>query len=263
MMLSASEQTTKRCSQWSVDFICLAIFLVSIVIRFVKLFFEPLLLRDAALYLRLAEIWHKTGEYLEITKDESRIPPLPLWCIKTLTDFIGNPEISGRSISLFLGGLIPVIGFVAARKITHNIRFSLIAALCFVFHPNLVAYSTQPLRENYYIFLIGLLLIVMIRNFTRTGVAGWIACGVIIGIAFFCRLEALEFLIIVIAEIAFLELKKKKMSCFFRDIGIFLLAFVLASFSLLACTGGDYFFITRAKNYGNRFVSELSNTAHL
>lgn len=252
-----------RCSHWPVDMIYLTIFFMSFAVRLVKLVFDPLLLRDGALYLRLAETWYKTGDYLEITKQESRIPPLPLWCIKTLMNFTGDSEIAGRAISIFLGGVIPVIGFIAARKITHHIRISLIAALCFVLHPNLVSYSIQPLRENYFIILIGLLLIVVIQNFRNTRTAGWIVCGTLIGIAFFCRLEAVEFLIIVAIEIAFLKLRKNNTLSFIKTIGIFLLAFILTSLSLFSFTDGDFFFIKRAQLYSYRFILELSNTTHL
>ena len=104
MMLFTSGQKVNLYSKWSFDIICLLIFLMSIAIRLVKLVFEPLLLRDGTFYLRMAEIWHQTGDYLEITKEASNVPPLPLWCIKTLMNFYGNPEIAGRSISIFLGG---------------------------------------------------------------------------------------------------------------------------------------------------------------
>ena len=257
VMLFSSEKTKGPFSKRSIDIICLAIFLVSIAVRLVKLVFEPLLLRDGALYLRLAEVWYQTG----VPKGNTSIPFLPLLCIKTLMGFCGDSEIAGRSITLFLGGLIPVIGFILARMITHNIRFSLIAALCFILHPNLVSYSIQPLRENYYILLIGLLMITMVWNFRNTRTAGWIACGAIIGIAFFCRLESLEFLVIVAVEIAILELKKKKILSFLKSTCVFLLAFALTLISMLAWINGDSSFVMRVENYRNKIMMEWSRPA--
>ena len=237
-----------------VGIIYLGIFGVSVVIRLIKMIFEPLLLRDAAYYLRMAEVWHKTGVYQEIIKEHESIPPLPFWCIKSLMNFCGNSEIAGRSISIFLGGLIPVVGFVLAREITHNIRFSLIAALCFILHPNLVSYSTQPLRENYYILLIGLLLIAMVRNSRETRTTGWIVCGAIIGVAVLCRYEILEFLVFVTMEIAVLELKRNRIIPFLKSVGIFLLVFVITSFSLLVIINCNYSSIYKIKRYYSRAI---------
>ena len=249
-------KTIKQPSKWSTDLDCLIIFLASIAVRLFKLAMEPLLVRDGAFYLRLAETWNKTGDYSELNQELTIVPPLPLWCIKTLMNFCGSAEIAGRSLSIFLGGLISVVGFLLAKEITHNSRISLIAALCFIFHPHLVSYSIQPLRENYYILLIGLLLITMVRNFRNVRTTRWFVCGVILGTAFFCRYEALEFFIIVLTEIAFLKLKKNSIVPFFASVCIFLLAFALTSLSLLTCTGGDYSFVYRIDKYSNNILAE-------
>ena len=247
----------KLSSKWSTDLVCLIIFLASIAVRLFKLTMEPLLLRDGAFYLRLAEAWNKTGDYVELTQELTIVPPLPLWCIKTLMNFCGSAEIAGRSLSIFLGGLIPVIGFIMAKEIANNSRISLIAALCFIFHPHLVSYSIQPMRENYYILLIGLLLITMVWNYRNTRMTRWFVCGVIIGTAFFCRYEALEFLVIVLTEIAFLKLKKNSILPFFASVGIVLLAFSLTSlFLLTTCTDGDYSFVYRINKYSNNILAE-------
>ena len=249
-----------RCFKWPVDIIYLVIFFVSITIRLFKMISEPLLLRDAAYYLLMAELWNKTGEYMEILKGHESVPPFHLWSIKTLMNICGDSEIAGRSISIFLGGLIPVIGFILAREITHSIRFSLIAALCFILHPNLVSYSTQPLRENYYILLVGLLLIAMVRNIRETRTTGWIVCGAIVGGAVLCRYEILEFLVFVTAEIAVLELKKNRIVPFLKSTGIFFLVFVMTSFSLLVFMGCNYSSIYKIKTYYNRAIeSEIDN----
>ena len=234
----------------------LLIFFASVAVRMMKMIFEPLLLRDGAFYLRLAETWNRTGDYSELTRELTIVPPPPLWCIKTLMNFCGSAEIAGRSLSLFLGGLIPVIGFWAAKELTHNSRISLVAALCFIFHPNLVSYSIQPMRENFNILLIGLLIITMVRNYRKTMMARWFICGVIIGTAFFCRYEALEFLIIVFAEIALLKLKKNSIVPFLKSVSVFLLAFALTSLSLLTFTGGDYSFFYRVEKYSRTMLAE-------
>ena len=248
-----------RCAQWHGDIICLIIFFVSITIRLVKMVFEPLILRDAAFFLKAAEIWNKTGDYQELPKEFVGVPPLPLWCIKTLMSFCGSSEIAGRSISIFLGGLISVVGFILAREITHNIRISLIVALCCILHPILVAYSIQPLRENYFILLIGILLIVMVRNYRNPKTLGWIVCGAIVGIAVCCRHEALEFLFVVAAEIAVLELKWKTIVTFLKSISLFFLAFALMFLLVLSCTNGEHTSVYRLKIYYDKATTDYNS----
>lgn len=241
------------------DIICLIIFLTSGTIRLFKLIIDPLLLRDCAFYLRLAENWNKTSDYYELTRERVIVPPLPLWCIKTLIKLCGNAEISGRSLSIFLGGLIPVIGFLLTKKITNNIRISIVAAMCFIFHPQLVFYSTQPLRENFFILLVGLLLIAMVMNFNSPKTSRWLICGAIVGTAFFCRYEALEFIIVIVAEMAFLNLNNNKSAPFFRSICFFFLAFVLTSCLLLfLCSDGDYSFMRIVGTYMKNVIGFLT-----
>ena len=245
-----------QCAKLHIEIICLVIFLVSIAIRLVKMVFEPLILRDGASLLIAAEIWNKTGDYQEIPIEFKGVPPIPLWCVKNLMTYCGSSEIAGRSISIFIGGLISVVGFVLAREISHNNRFSLIVALCCVLHPILVSYSIQPLRENYYILLMGVLLIAMVRNFRKPKILGWIFCGAIVGIAVFCRHEALEFAFAVITEIVILVPKKRKVVTFLKNTFFFILAFILTFISILPITNGEYIYLYRLKLYCDKAIKD-------
>ena len=239
-LFSILNKAFKQHSRRSMDVIGYIAFLIAVTVRLFKLMMEPLLLRDSALYLKSAEIWNETGEYSEIIK----VPPLPLWCIKTLMSFCGDAELSGRTLSIILGGIICVTGFYLAKEIYNNIWISIFAAACLIFHPKLVFYSTQPLRENYFILLTEWVLIVMVNNFRTPKLSGWFICGAFIGTAIFCRLESLEFIVIIIAEIVFLYLNNKNKVLFFSS--VFFLFFGLILFLyllLLLCAHGDYSFM--------------------
>lgn len=185
--------------------ISVLIFVAALLVRILKIVLDPTLPRDGAFYLLFVEHWIDTGDYYYTFFDSIRLPPpLSLWMIKTLTLAGFSTEIAGRSISMFFGSLIPVVGFFFTFRISRNIRIALLAALLLVLHPDLALYSGQPLRESAYIFFNGMLFIMCTEAVIRNSILKWAICGIFLALAAFCRYEALEFFLIVPALLAVL-----------------------------------------------------------
>lgn len=187
------------------------IYAASLLVRLGKLLIDPSLVRDAALYLNWINSWVETGDfYFLVLGKAPLVPPVSLWSIKTLMEFTGiDAEIAGRTLSLFLGSLIPVIGFFFALRFTRNIRISLVSALLLAVHPRLVEFSVQPIRENWYIFFNAALVFVLCEAVRKSTALKWGACGGFLALSAFSRFEALEFFPIAAMILLFLFIFKK------------------------------------------------------
>ena len=224
--------------------ISLLVFAASLALRLLKLALDPGLMRDSSLYLAWADNWFQTGNHLhDILGDPTLTPPLAPWTIKTVMAYGFNADISGRAISLFLGSLMPVAGFLFALKLCGKIRIALLTTFLLVVHPDLVTYSVQPLRDNYYIFFDALLLVALIDAVKNDSNLKWGLCGILLSLAVFCRHEALEFAVIVPAILLVL--------CFFRKIelkqvfvktAVFFLLFGLTFLLLMSLVDFDYLY---------------------
>ena len=155
-----------------------------------------------------------------------------------------NAEVAGRSLGLFLGAMIPVLGYIISYNIFKDITTSLIGVLCLSFHPTLVAYSIQPLRENHYMFMLGLIIIFIIYGIKKRSLAEWGLCGCVTAIAVFCRYEALElFFLYLFIGLVLLFNKKTSFKRFVAAVFIVLLTFILTSLFLISIIDCDMTFI--------------------
>ena len=179
------------------EFVYIAIFLLSLVPRIVKTIIDPLLMRDSALYVTLAETWANTGKYQETIDGGIIIPPLPILIVKELILLGFDGEIAARSISLFLGSIIPLLGYYITKEIFKKKGIAVLCTAILLIHPTLISYSSQPLRENFYLFF-ECLLIIEIIYILKKGFDSFdlILCGILSACIIFCRYEGLEILII-------------------------------------------------------------------
>lgn len=231
------------------------VFLVSLAIRLAKLIVDPLIMRDCAVYLELAENWYATGQYSVTLQSEHIIPPLPLFTIKELMESGFSSEICGRSLALFLGSSIPVLGFLGAYRIKKdNIFAASIMAGILAVHPTLVAYACQPLRENYYMFSMGLLFICVIDAIKDRSRVKWMLCGVCCAIAFFCRYEAFEMFLILPVIMFFVGWKQHlpRPYCW-KCLLFFWGAIAISMVLLLSMTKYDSTFLQKIQLYYHRF----------
>jgi len=252
--MTGQNPTQKTSKRTALLCICLLIFGVSLVFRLMKMLLDPVLMRDSVLYLSLAESWFETGNYAHTLVDTAS-PPLPLWSIKTFLAAGFNAEVAGRSLSIFFGSLTPVAGFLFTLKLCNNIRIALISALLLAIHPGLVAFSVQPLRENYYIFFDGLLLAMIAVSIKKDSMLNWGLCGFFLSLAYFCRFEAVEFLLIVPFIIAVLFFCRKiKFTQAFLNASAFSLCFLLMTIFLLSFVDFETLFITRDLPWLRKYI---------
>lgn len=221
--------------------ICVLIYVLALLVRMVKITLDPTLTRDGSLYLIWVEHWIATGDFFYTFFNKvGLVPPFALWTIKILTLSGLDPETAGRSVSMFFGSLIPVVAFLFAFRGCRNIRIAMVAALVLVFHPDLVLYSGQPLRENGYIFFSGMLFLFVMEAVRKSTAAKWAVCGIFLALSAHCRFEALEFAAIVPLVLAALcYFKKMIIKDAIRNAAFFFLVFGLTSVLLLACADFD------------------------
>ena len=130
----------------------------------------------------------------------------------------------------------------------------LLAAILLVFHPDLVQYSGQPLRENPYVFFDGLLLLLIVESIRKSTALKWAGCGILLSLTAYCRFEALEFTVIVPFILAALcSFRKMNVKDAVRNSATFYLSFCLTYILLLTCVDFDYEFITRPLSHIAQF----------
>ena len=233
------------------------IFLIALTARIVKLILDPVIMRDSVLYLGLSEIWQRTGEYSQTIINDAIIPPLPLFAIKEVMACGFSSQIAGRSLSLFLGSIIPVLGFIIAVKLFKDKVIALICAAVFILHPNLVSYSIHPLRENYYLFFAGIAIIEIINAVKNRNITDWCLVGIFASFAMFCRYEALEFTIICPLILLFSCLKKRiSAKKVIRSLAAFFVGYAVTFTILLSMIDFDLSFVKKISHYGQEMVPE-------
>ena len=223
------------------------IYAASLLVRLGKLLIDPSLVRDAALYLNWVNSWTETGDFYFLILGKAPLaPPLSLWSIKILMEITGiDVETAGRTLSLFLGSLLPVVGFFFALRFTRNIRISLLSALLLIVHPRLVEFSVQPIRENWYIFFDALLMFVMCEAVRKSTIVKWAACGVFLGLAAFSRFEAMEFFPVAALVLLFLAV--------FKKIGV--KEMLLSGMAFCLTFGATALLVLWSIDFDNRFIS--------
>ena len=203
-MSDTQSENTKK--DWTIVIVT-GFYLISLTVRIIKLILDPVLLRDSAAYLKLAEIWYNSGDYLQTTVNSFVVPPLPIYTIRKMMEWEYSSEVAGRSIALFLNSMLPVLGYIALSKLFKSKAIRFTGVLFLLLHPSLVSYSIQPLRENYYLFFSGLTIIAVIHAIQKNSLKDWGICGVLSAFTFFCRYEALELLLICPVILLFLLIR--------------------------------------------------------
>lgn len=223
----------------------LAIFLISLLARFVKLLVDPILLRDSTLYLNYVFEWNDTASIQSILEKESMFPVFPIYLIRQLTFFVYNEEIAGRSLSIFLGALIPLICFKIFIKF-FSCKIALATSILVIFHPLLLIVSVQPMRESYYLLFSLLFFQCFVCYLIHKHLFTLCFASFFCTAAIFSRYETLEF-IFYIPFILFVFSANKKLSL--KNAGYALLVFY---FSLLVfmivfsvIIGSDFSFLRK------------------
>lgn len=243
--------------KWNSILVLSAIFSVALAARLLHLILDPLLQRDGALYLFLAERWQETGNYAQTIAGGTVVPPFPVFTIMKMVAWGFPSEIAGRSIALFLGSLVPILGYCISYMLFKNVWLSGISVVFFIFHPVLISYSIQPLRENYYLFFLGLTIISIIKGLKDKRITDWVLCGFFLSFSIYSRYESLEQLVFCPLILFYLVMRKKLI---LKKAIVFLCAFFLTNIGtsvfLLSITNFDSSFITKISKYSDKIIQK-------
>lgn len=169
--------------------------LLALILRLAALWIFPIVQRDGILYLEMMDAWNDAGSYqgmLNVFRWNAWIPPFPLYLMKLFMPIGLSAECSARCSSIACGCLVPAIGYGIAWTLTKRQYVALSAGILFAVHPVFIEFSTQPLRDGFYIFWAGLTLFFLCRGMMEETWYDWCAAGIFAAASFMTRYETLE-----------------------------------------------------------------------
>lgn len=169
--------------------------LLALILRLAALWIFPIVQRDGILYLEMMDAWNDAGSYqgmLNVFRWNAWIPPFPLYLMKLFMPIGLSAECSARCSSIACGCLVPAIGYGIAWTLTKRQYVALSAGILFAVHPVFIEFSTQPLRDGFYIFWAGLTLFFLCRGMMEETWVDWCAAGIFAAASFMTRYETLE-----------------------------------------------------------------------
>lgn len=166
---------------------------------------NPLLSRDAMIYLTQISAWQQAPEYASLYWGG---PPLYLFLVKQLLS-LGIPIVTaGVGINLVAGSFIPLVGYGIAKEVTNDKRLALCCAVLFVVHPSILTESITFQRDTLYLLLIGTTIYFLIRGIRRSYWFDWCFTGGTLSLATMVRYESLEMLPVIAGTLLFAALMK-------------------------------------------------------
>lgn len=180
------------------------VFAAAAVMRLIAWDWAPLLERDSVAYVNAAAVWAETGKY-----PVPQFPPLPCYLIRLLIQLGMAPESAARLYAFVPGCLVPVAAYLLAVEATGSKRIARYAAIFFIFHPTLLFFSVMPIRDSLYILLAGVALWIGLRAVRSRETGLWIAFAGCAALAWCCRHEGMEFLVLAFLALVIEVLKKR------------------------------------------------------
>lgn len=203
-----SKNIIRTSSRQYIFLITIVCIIIGVIFRIGYCLLYPVQPRDAYSYGNIISQWENNGT---ITNDKVIIP-FSLWIIKLPHHFFHYDAVkTGIIVNMILGVLIITIGIYSIQFCfnRHRLINALFAGLVFATHPSLVRFSCTCLRENTYLFF-SLLTFFTFAYYCRFPILLHVFAISILGaLAFLCRLEGLEILLIFFITLFFLCLYKK------------------------------------------------------
>jgi|GEM_PF-1177546 len=173
-------------------------------------YLEPVLSRDGELYVRLAQIWHDTGDYQNVlaARGDGGPPPLPLYLIKCLMSLGFSGESAGILLNVVLGAFPPLFAYGIAYEITQKKEIAVLSALLMAVNPSMKALAIEAQRDMIYLFFAGGGLWLLAAGVRRQKWEYWLGAGLAFGCGILTRFEAVELLFIVLLILVCLQVQK-------------------------------------------------------
>ena len=191
--------------------IVLASTAIFVVLALITLYVEPTISRDGTLYLQLAGVWQKNGDFQAVWEafPDFWIPPFYLWLIQGLIGIGLPPEIAGRSLSLICGMTTPFLTYLIAQEVQKDQRVSLAAAFLMAVNPTVINYSVEIQRDMLYFALCGWTVYFCLRGILRNEICSWIPAGILFGSSLLTRYETLELIPLLLLAFSLFVFHKK------------------------------------------------------
>ena len=166
----------------------------------------PVQPRDAYKYEAIITRWETTGNFT----DELDFFPLSLWILKAPYHFLHyDIQKGGIIINTVIGLLLIILCIRIISRYTSNNYVLLIVGLCAATHPMLIRMSCSFLRENSYLLFSILSFSTLLKYWNSFHLKDLILTSLFASMAFLCRLEGVEFVMIYCLLLFFLIFFKK------------------------------------------------------
>ena len=155
---------------------------------------EPVVSRDGILYLELAGIWQKGGDFQMVLEQypDFWLPPFYLWLCQGLIGLGIPPEVAGRGINILCGSMLPWIVYLIAEEVQNDKRVSLAAAILMALNPPMLELAIEVQRDMLYLALLGWCIYFCLRGIMRKEIWSLIPAGVLFSCSILTRFETLE-----------------------------------------------------------------------
>lgn len=191
--------------------------------------FNTTISRDGIKYLNLANEWNRTS----VIPTDCRDTFFFIYLLKTILLFNCDPIVSGLALNIVLGTVLLFLIYVLSFSYSKSLSISLLVTLLATFHPTLILFSSDILRENLFIICAILSVFFFTKKTSRNKyLLNLLLSGGVASFAVLCRLEGL-FLIIYFFIFLLLSLYSLQDKILF--IFVYNLAFIIC-YILVYCT---------------------------
>ena len=227
---------------------------MSLALKLLCLWGEPILGRDASFYVYSAREWHETGIY-----PVHVIPPM-LYTLIRGGMFCGfDAEVAGWIVNIGLASFLVFVTYGIAFEAVKSKKIALVAALFTAIHPVINDLAIEIQREIPYLFFAGLTLWMAVAALQRKKWFLWGGAGIFCALSMVTRYESAE-LVILIPLIILIQAFGRKIP--WKNaagyLGIFYLAAVSLFFAFFYLTGTQKF-LKRYDAYGTYKIKRVEN----
>lgn len=190
----------------------------------------PVQPRDAYVYESVVREWINTG----MIPERVTYFPLSLWFFRVASCFVHYDIIKGGIIvNQVIGLLFIVVTIYLFSYYFKNVSILYIVGLIIATHPTLVRFSCCLLRENTFLLFASLSVYSFVCYYGKTNIATLTAASVFGALAFLCRLEGLEVIVVLFLLLLYLFIQKKisVLRAFYHAI-IFIVIFVFLAITV-------------------------------